>query len=205
MVSPVSMRPRIIELINEERDAGAEGAIDIKVNGLTDPQVIDELYAASRAGVPIRLAVRGLCCLRPGIPELSETITVCSIVGEFLEHSRIFSFGRPDGPNGRRVLIGSSDLMERNLDRRIEATTPVDGPRARSTSSSTCSSATSPTTASAGCSVPTSAGGGARRCAGRSVQAELKALAVEQLRHWREQDGLSCGHSARRRRTLSDR
>jgi polyphosphate kinase len=129
LVSPVSMRPRIIELINEERLAGPDGAIDIKVNGLTDPRVIDELYAASRAGVPIRLVVRGLCCLRPGIPDLSETIHVCSIVGEFLEHSRIFSFGREDGPNGRRMLFGSSDLMERNLDRRIEATTPVTDPQ----------------------------------------------------------------------------
>jgi polyphosphate kinase len=187
LVSPVSMRPRIIELINEERDAGTEGAIDIKVNGLTDPQVIDELYAASRAGVPIRLAVRGLCCLRPGIPELSENISVCSIVGEFLEHSRIFSFGRPQGPNGLRVLIGSSDLMERNLDRRIEATTPVSDPALvdqlvdvleRNFADDRFSWVLGPDQR------------WRRResVAGRSVQAELKALAVEQHRRWRDQD-----------------
>ena len=188
LVSPVSMRPRIIELINEERDAGPEGAIDIKVNGLTDPKVIDELYAASRAGVPIRLAVRGLCCLRPGIPELSENITVCSIVGEFLEHSRIFSFGRHDGPNGRRVFIGSSDLMERNLDRRIEATTPVTDPALvdqlldvleRNFADDRFSWVLGPDQR------------WRRResVQDRSAQAELKALAVEQYRRWREQEG----------------
>ena len=187
LVSPVSMRPRIIELITEERAAGPEGRIDLKVNGLTDPRVIDELYAASRAGVPIRLAVRGLCCLRPGIPELSENIEVCSIVGEFLEHSRIFSFGRPGGPNGHRMLIGSSDLMERNLDRRIEATTPIADPLLveqlldvleRNFADDRFSWAL----------------GHDQRwrrretVAGRSVQGELKLLAVEQLRHWREQE-----------------
>jgi polyphosphate kinase len=187
LVSPVSMRPRIIELINEERDAGPAGAIDIKVNGLTDPQVIDELYAASRAGVPIRLAVRGLCCLRPGIPELSENIAVCSIVGEFLEHSRIFSFGRQGGPNGLRVLIGSSDLMERNLDRRIEATTPVTEPvlvdqlvdvLERNFADDRFSWVLGPDQR------------WRRRetVEGRSVQDELKVLAVEQHRRWREQD-----------------
>ena len=97
LVSPVSMRPTDHRADRRGARRGARGRIDIKVNGLTDPKVIDELYAASRAGVPIRLAVRGLCCLRPGIPELSENITVRSIVGEFLEHSRIFSFGRPTG------------------------------------------------------------------------------------------------------------
>ncbi|HEV3213015.1 MAG TPA: polyphosphate kinase 1 [Acidimicrobiales bacterium] len=187
LVSPVSMRPRIIELINEEREAGPEGAIDIKVNGLTDPQVIDELYAASRAGVPIRLVVRGLCCLRPGIPELSENIAVCSIVGEFLEHSRIFSFGRPGGPSGHRVLIGSSDLMERNLDRRIEATTPVTDPilveqlddvLERNFADDRFSWVLGPDQR------------WRRResVAGRSVQEELKQLAIEQHRRWREQE-----------------
>jgi polyphosphate kinase len=187
LVSPISMRPRIIELINQEREAGPGGAIDIKVNGLTDPQVIDELYAASRAGVPIRLVVRGLCCLRPGIPELSENITVCSIVGEFLEHSRIFSFGRPGGPNGHRVLIGSSDLMERNLDRRIEATTPVTDPMLveqlddvleRNFADDLFSWVLGPDQR------------WRRRetVSGRSVQAELKHLAIEQHRRWREQD-----------------
>jgi len=187
LVSPISMRPTIIELINEEREAGPEGSIDIKVNGLTDPRVIDELYAASRAGVPIRLAVRGLCCLRPGIPELSENIHVCSVVGEFLEHSRIFSFGRSDGPHGRRVLIGSSDLMERNLDRRIEATTPVTDPQLvdqlvdvmeRTFADDSFSWVLGPDQRWRRLEGPT----------GRSVQAELKALAGERFKHWREQD-----------------
>jgi polyphosphate kinase len=187
LVSPVSMRPTIIELINEEREAGPDGAIDIKVNGLTDPRVIDELYAASRAGVPIRLAVRGLCCLRPGIPDLSENIHVCSIVGEFLEHSRIFSFGRGDSERGRRVFIGSSDLMERNLDRRIEATTPVSDPQLveqlvdvleRNFSDDRFSWVLGPDQRWRRLD-------GSR---GRSVQAELKELAVERFRHWREQE-----------------
>jgi polyphosphate kinase len=188
VVSPVSMRPRIIELINEERAAGPCGSIDIKVNGLTDPQVIDELYLASCAGVPIRLAVRGLCCLRPGIPGLSENIHVCSIVGEFLEHSRIFSFGTEDGPNGRRVLIGSSDLMERNLDRRIEAATPVTDPQLvtqlvdvleRNFADDSFSWV-----------LDADQHWVRRECVeGRSVQAELKQAAIEQFRQWRESDG----------------
>jgi polyphosphate kinase len=185
LVSPVSMRPRIIELINEERSVGPEGRIDLKVNGLTDPQVIDELYAASRAGVPIRLAVRGLCCLRPGVPDLSENITVCSIVGEFLEHSRILRFGRPGGPNGHRVFIGSSDLMERNLDRRIEVTTPIEDPTLvdalvdvleRNFADDRFSWVLGPDQR------------WQRRetVVGRSVQQELKVLAAEQARHWRD-------------------
>ncbi len=187
LVSPVSMRPRIIELINEEREAGPDGAIDLKVNGLTDPQVIDELYAASRAGVPIRLAVRGLCGLRAGIEGLSENVHVCSIVGQFLEHSRIFSFGRANGPRGRRVLIGSADLMERNLDRRIEATTPVEDPQLVDQLIDVLERVF----ADDRFSWTLGADQRWRRrepVAHRSVQEELKGLAVEQLRHWREQE-----------------
>jgi polyphosphate kinase len=124
VVAPVALRARILELIEAEASAGAEGRITVKVNGLTDPEVIDGLYRASAAGVPIDLVVRGVCCLRPGVPGLSETIRVRSIVGRFLEHSRIYRFG---GTGGRALtlLLGSSDLMERNLDRRIEVLFPV--------------------------------------------------------------------------------
>jgi polyphosphate kinase len=145
LVSPVTLRRRITEMIDEQAAAGPAGRIVMKLNGLTDPEMIDALYRASAAGVPIDLAVRGLCCLRPGIPELSETIRVRSVVGEFLEHSRIYRFGgsQDDAPHaphpgdGRRssldvpplsLLIGSADLMERNLDRRIEVLVPVRDP-----------------------------------------------------------------------------
>jgi polyphosphate kinase len=125
VVAPQGMRPWILGQIAEETAKGGSGRITIKVNGLTDPGVIDALYAASEAGVRIDLVVRGLCCLRPGVPGLSDRITVRSIMGRFLEHSRIFRFGDPDGDRPVRYTIGSGDLMERNLDRRIEVLVPV--------------------------------------------------------------------------------
>ncbi len=127
VVAPMALRPRVIELIDREAQSGPQGRITIKVNGLTDPEVIDALYRASGAGVPIDLVVRGVCCLRPGVPGLSETIRVRSIVGRFLEHSRIYRFGG-SGSSPPTLLIGSADLMERNLDRRIEVLTPVADP-----------------------------------------------------------------------------
>ena len=127
VVSPQSTRPRVIELIDAQRARGPEGRIAIKVNGLTDPAVIDALYEASAAGVGIRLVVRTLCCLRPGVPGLSENITVHSLVGEFLEHSRLFLFGTPGEP-GFSAYLGSADLMERNLDRRVEVLVPLENP-----------------------------------------------------------------------------
>ena len=137
LVAPVTLRERMLQLIARQTDAGPAGRIVLKVNGLTDPEMIDALYRASRAGVPVDLAVRGMCSLRPGVPGLSDTITVRSIVGQFLEHSRIYRFGgsQDDAPHRHpgagtaslplQLYIGSADLMERNLDRRIEVLTPV--------------------------------------------------------------------------------
>ena len=124
VTSPGGIRNRVVELIDAEAEAGPDGRIAIKVNGLDDVAVIDALYRASQAGVPIELIIRGICCLRPGVPGLSDTIHVRSIVGRFLEHSRILRFG---GAAGRPVsyYIGSADLRRRNLDRRVEAMIPV--------------------------------------------------------------------------------
>ena len=125
VVSPYMVRDRIVELIRTQRDRGSEGRILIKVNGLTDPTVIDALYEASAAGVEVRLLVRTLCCLRPGVAGLSENIAIHSLVGEFLEHSRTFIFGRP-GDESYAVYMGSADMMERNLDRRVEVIVPIE-------------------------------------------------------------------------------
>ena len=128
VVSPLDTRTRVIELIGRQRDRGSRGVIAVKVNGLTDPAIIDALYEASNAGVEIRLAVRTLCCLRPGVAGLSEHITVHSLVGQFLEHSRIYIFGR-QGDEDFAIYMGSADLMERNLDRRVEVMVPIEDAR----------------------------------------------------------------------------
>jgi polyphosphate kinase len=125
LVAPVSLRDKILELIAAERDAKSDGRIILKMNNLVDAAVIDALYEAAQAGVEIDLIVRSICCLRPGIPGRSENIRVRSIVGRFLEHSRIFAFG---GRDERRFYIGSADLMPRNLDRRVEAVVPIEHP-----------------------------------------------------------------------------
>ncbi len=143
VLAPQDFRPWVLEQIAAEAAAGEAGRIAIKVNGITDPEVIDALYAASREGCEISLVVRGLCCLRPAVPGLSETITVKSIVGRFLEHSRIYRFGHPDAAVlahcavpplehdaaaaglAARYFVGSADLIQRNLDFRIEALVPV--------------------------------------------------------------------------------
>ena len=127
VVSPVSTREYVREAIDAEAAAGGSGRIILKTNGLTDPGIIDALYRASQAGVSVDLIVRGRCCLRPGVPGLSEGIRVRSIVGRYLEHSRVFRFGGTDG-RPLRIAIGSPDMMERNLDRRVEVIVPVDDP-----------------------------------------------------------------------------
>jgi polyphosphate kinase len=124
LVAPTTLRSGMLKLIQHEA-LKPEGRIVIKVNNLVDPEVIDALYRASQAGARIDLIVRGICCLKPGVAGLSEGIRVRSLIGQYLEHSRIFGFG--NGP-GRHVLIGSSDLMPRNLDRRVEAVVPVGDP-----------------------------------------------------------------------------
>ena len=129
VTSPGGIRDRVIECIDREADAGPDGRIVIKVNGLDDVAVMDALYRASKAGVPIDLIIRGICCLRPGVPDLSETIKVRSIVGRFLEHSRILRFGGAAG-RASSYYIGSADLRRRNLDRRVEAMIPVSDPSA---------------------------------------------------------------------------
>ena len=126
VVAPEGFRSRITELVAREADAD-DGHIVIKTNAIVDPDIIDALYAASQRGTRIELLVRGICALRPGVPGLSETITVRSVVGRYLEHSRIYRFGSES--RGVDHLIGSGDLMPRNLDRRVEALAPVRDPR----------------------------------------------------------------------------
>ena len=131
LVSPTTMRDRILEEIAATvaaHEAGEEARISLKMNSLVDAACIRALYAASSAGVRVDLNVRGICCLRPGVPDVSENIRVVSVVGRFLEHSRIYSFQRGEEA---RVLMGSADLMPRNLDSRVELVVPVEDPALR--------------------------------------------------------------------------
>ena len=138
LVAPRTVRSGLIQRIRREEDAaraGKEAWIKIKVNSIVDEKTIDALYRASQAGVKIDIVERGICSLKPGVPGLSENIRVRSILGRFLEHSRIYAFANSDGPQigegpiaGPEVWIGSADLMHRNLDRRVEALVRITAP-----------------------------------------------------------------------------
>jgi polyphosphate kinase len=131
LVSPVNLRDRMVELIDREiqhTQNDHSGRIVAKMNSLVDAQIIAKLYEASQAGVKIDLIVRGICCLRAGVPGVSDNIKVISIVGNLLEHSRIFYF---QNQGAEEIYIGSADWMQRNLDRRVEAITPIEDPKLR--------------------------------------------------------------------------
>jgi polyphosphate kinase len=125
IIAPVNLRPPILELIEGEIDrqrSAGDGRIRLKLNAVVDPEMVGALCRASQAGVPVDIIARGACSLRPGVEDVSDNVRVRSIIGPFLEHSRIFIFG--DGER-ERIFIGSADLMERNLDRRVEAVMPI--------------------------------------------------------------------------------
>ncbi len=125
LVAPVNLRESLLASINREAEFGPQGRIICKMNALVDDQMIRALYRASQAGVQIDLIVRGICCLRPGLPGISETIRVTSIVGRFLEHSRIYYFHNGGEP---LLYVGSADMMPRNINRRVEVLFPIEQP-----------------------------------------------------------------------------
>ena len=131
LVAPRQLRKRIIALIDKEAAFGDAGRITFKMNSISDPQIIEALYRASAAGVKVNLIVRGICCLRAGVPGMSENISVRSILGRYLEHSRIYRFEHGLEDNEPLHLIGSADMMGRNLDGRVEVLAPLTHPKHR--------------------------------------------------------------------------
>ena len=127
-IAPLHFKTRVLELLERERQKGANGRVCIKVNSMNNMEIMEKLIQCSQAGVRIELFIRGICCLRPGVPGMTENITVSSVVGRWLEHSRIYSFG--EGAE-ERLFIGSGDLLTRNLDRRVEAFIEVKTPETR--------------------------------------------------------------------------
>jgi len=129
IVAPMNLRRQVVELIEREAAHGPQGRLIFKMNALIDAEMIEALYRASRAGVEVDLLIRGACCLRPGLPGVSETIRVKSIIGRFLEHSRIYYFGngrQATAENVDQLYLGSADLMPRNLNRRVEVLFPIE-------------------------------------------------------------------------------
>ena len=121
-VAPHSMKNHILSYIDEEIEKGGDGEIFMKVNSVTDREIIDKLRDASMAGVKVTMLVRGICCLLPQIPGVTENIKVYSIVGRYLEHSRIYSFGKGEE---QKLFIASADIMTRNMDKRVEVGCPI--------------------------------------------------------------------------------
>jgi polyphosphate kinase len=128
LVAPINYRQEILRHIKAQAKLGADGYVWLKLNSLVDPEIIDALYHASKKGVPVEILVRGICCLRPGLQGVSDSITVRSILGRYLEHSRVFCFGRGDEATW---VLGSADLMPRNLNRRVEVGVAVKDPALR--------------------------------------------------------------------------
>jgi polyphosphate kinase len=129
LVAPRDLRRQLMDLVEGEISHGSQGALTLKCNSIADPEMIEVLYAASQAGVQVDLIVRGICCLRAGVPGLSENIRVRSVLGRYLEHSRIYRFAHGNEDQQAIHLIGSADLMPRNLDRRVEVLVPIEHPR----------------------------------------------------------------------------
>jgi polyphosphate kinase len=131
LVAPRDLKRQLLDLIEHEASFGPDGEITLKCNAIADRDVVEALYAASAAGVRVRCLVRGICTMRAGVPGLSDTISVRSILGRYLEHSRIYRFGHGDDEDQPMYLMGSADLMPRNLDRRVEVLVPIEHPKHR--------------------------------------------------------------------------